>query len=173
MSADDGFDSLPEWAKDAREHGPASDPWAELAAWDRVMFGEELDGDAISPLAHYARIFRESMLYGNVYFDENGDVIKDGWAKANPALANGLRPDAVFADEPIRQAAREPTMHEIKDVLDGVRGMLILKSDHGPGRCGALPPGQVSGAPMPCDRLSGHTPRIKHKNFETGYTWWS
>jgi hypothetical protein len=40
------------------------------------------------------------------------------------------------------------------------------------GKCLAEPPGQVSGEPIHCDRLYGHTVKIKHRNQETGFSWW-
>lgn len=42
----------------------------------------------------------------------------------------------------------------------------------GPGKCLAEPPGIVLGDPVRCDRLAGHTDKLKHRNHETGFSWW-
>jgi hypothetical protein len=39
-------------------------------------------------------------------------------------------------------------------------------------KCLATPPGVVAGEQLHCDRLEGHTDKIKHRNYKTGFSWW-
>lgn len=74
------------------------------------------------------------------------------------------------SQEPIER--RVPTADEIEAIIDEAEDSTRLASYcQPPLRCGAIPAGTVADEPLRCDRIKGHTKKIKHRNYETGYSW--
>jgi hypothetical protein len=153
---EEGLEVFNDWQDDRDEPGranPAIGGWPDETEWRAAI---EADAErAMIDRWRQWQVASEMARNGNVYFDEHGEVIKDGYAR----LAG--------------RQGREPSEREVEMLIRDVSGFLVLKAGKGQDRCGAVPPGITAGQPVPCDRLAGHTPKIKHRNLETGFSWWA
>jgi hypothetical protein len=120
------------------------------------------EGRRISDLTRYAydKLAEQGKL---------SDIEREGWDR----FWARIDPDGRLTGGQGPRQSRVPLPVEVDAIIGQAVAECRQNARMGPSRkCLATPPGQVAGEPIYCDRLLGHTTKIKHRNRETGFSWW-